>query len=220
MLIINDNPKSIGAESYRKLRTNIQYSSFDEEYKVLTVTSSCPGEGKSTTSGNLVLSLASDDKKVIIIDCDMRKPTVHKKFKVSNSLGLSDVLIGKVELKDACHKYDNNITILTAGKIPPNPSEMLSSKSMTALIQALKKVFDYIVLDTPPLQAVTDSQILATKSDGVILVVKAGGAKKDEVRESIDLLKKVNANIMGIVLNGMETTTGNYYYYGGKDESR
>ena len=216
MFIVEKDPKSIAAETYRTLRTNIQYSSFDKEYKVIMVTSSEPGEGKSTTSGNLALCLAQGDKKVILIDCDLRKPSLHKKFKVSNLVGLSDVIVGKEDLIPALHKYNNNLLILTSGKIPPNPSEMLSSKAMVNLLEDLKTKFDYIVLDTPPVQAVTDSQILSTKADGTILVVRAEKTKKDSVQNAIGLLKKVNANIIGTVLNGVDNSRNKYYYYYGE----
>lgn len=216
MFIVEKQPKSIAAESYRTLRTNIQYSSFDKEYKVIMVTSSEPGEGKSTIAGNLALCLAQGDKKVILVDCDLRKPSLHKKFKVSNIIGLSDVIIGKEELVTAIHRYNKNLVILTSGKIPPNPSEMLSSKTMTGLLEELKNNFDYIILDTPPVQAVTDSQILSTKSDGTIIVVKAERTKKDSVENSINLLKKVNANIIGTVLNGVDNSRNKYYYYYGE----
>lgn len=216
MFIVEKQPKSIAAESYRTLRTNIQYSSFDKEYKVIMVTSSEPGEGKSTTAGNLALCLAQGDKKVILVDCDLRKPSLHKKFKVSNIIGLSDVIIGKEELVTAIHRYNKNLVILTSGKIPPNPSEMLSSKTMTVLLEELKNNFDYIILDTPPVQAVTDSQILSTKADGTIIVVKAERTKKDSVENSINLLKKVNANIIGTVLNGVDNSRNKYYYYYGE----
>jgi len=216
MFIVEKEPKSIAAESYRTLRTNIQYSSFDKEYKVIMITSSEPGEGKSTTAGNLALCLAQGEKKVILVDCDLRKPSLHKKFKISNIVGLSDVMIGKEELVTAMHRYNNNLVILTSGKIPPNPSEMLSSKAMTTLLDALKKNFDYIILDTPPVQAVTDSQILATKADGAILVVRAERTKKDSVQNAISLLKKVNANIIGTVLNGLDNSRNKYYYYYGE----
>lgn len=215
MFIVDKDPKAIASESYRTLRTNIQYSSFDKEYRVILVTSSEPGEGKSTTSGNLALSLAQGDKKVILVDCDLRKPSLHKKFKISNLYGLSDVLIGKETLEDASSKK-GNLTILTAGKIPPNPSEMLASNAMTNLIEELKESFDYIILDTPPVQAVTDSQILSTKADGTILVVRAEKTKKDSVQNSISLLKKVNANIIGTVLNGVDNSRHKYYYYYGE----
>jgi capsular exopolysaccharide synthesis family protein len=216
MFIVDKDPKSIAAESYRTLRTNLQYSSFDEEYKVIVVTSSEPGEGKSTTAGNLALSIAQGDKKVALIDCDLRKPSLHKKFGVSNTAGLSDVIVGKESISVVGHRYNNNLTILTSGKIPPNPSEMLGSKSMKALIEALRKVFDYVILDTPPVQAVTDAQILSTRADGTLLVVKAETTKKDSVINTVNLLKKVNANIIGTILNGVDTKRNNYYYYYGE----
>lgn len=215
MFIVEKDPKSIAAESYRTLRTNLQYSSFDEEYKVIVVTSAEPGEGKSTTAGNLALSIAEGDKKVVLIDCDLRKPSLHKKFEISNTAGLSDVIVGKESISVVGHRHNNNLTILTSGKIPPNPSEMLGSKSMKALLDALRKVFDYVILDTPPVQAVTDAQILSNRADGTILVVRAEKTKKDSVVNSINLLKKVNANIIGTVLNGVDTKRSNYYYYYG-----
>ena len=217
MFIVEKEPKSIAAESYRTLRTNIQYSSFDKEYKVIVITSSEPGEGKSTTAGNLALCMAQGDKKVILVDCDLRRPSIHKKFKVSNLAGLSDVIIGKSDLSKVMHRYNKNLVLLTSGKIPPNPSEMLSSKVMENLLEELKGSFDYIILDTPPVQAVTDSQILSTKADGTILVVRAERTKKESVNNAINLLKKVNANIIGTVLNGIDVSRSKYYYYyGGK----
>ncbi|MBU3138167.1 CpsD/CapB family tyrosine-protein kinase [Clostridium gasigenes] len=216
MFIVETKPKSIAAESYRTLRTNLQYSSFDKEYKVIVVTSSEPGEGKSTTAGNLAMSLAQGEKRVILIDCDLRKPSLHKRFKISNIMGLSDVLIGREVIENAATRYKKNITVLTSGKIPPNPSEMLGSKAMTALLKELQGIFDYIILDTPPIQAVTDSQILGAKADGVILVVKAEKTKKESVNNSINLLKKVNAHIIGTVLNGVDNKRNKYYYYYGE----
>ena len=216
MFIVEKEPKSIAAESYRTLRTNIQYSSFDKEYRVIVVTSSEPGEGKSTTSGNLALCMAQGDKKVILIDCDLRKPSLHKKFKVSNLVGLSDVIIGKADLSNATHRYNKNLVLLTSGKIPPNPSEMLSSKTMESLLEVLRDSFDYIILDTPPVQAVTDSQILSTKADGTILVVRAERTKKESVQNAISLLNKVNANVIGTVLNGIDLSRNKYYYYYGE----
>ena len=215
MFIVEKEPKSIAAESYRTLRTNIQYSSFDKEYKVIMVTSSEPTEGKSTTAGNLALCLAQGGKKVILVDCDLRKPSLHKKFKISNLVGLSDVIIGKEDFDSSVHKHNSNLVILTSGKIPPNPSEMLSSKAMENLLEDLKTKFDYIVLDTPPVQAVTDSQVLAAKADGTIIVIKAEKTKKDSVQSAINLLKKVNANIIGTVLNGIDNSRSKYYYYYG-----
>ena len=207
-------PKSIDAEAYRSLRSNIEYSSFDDEYRAIVVTSSVPGEGKSTTSGNLALSLAQSGNKVLLVDCDMRKPSIHKKFKISNMSGTAELLLRKESFEDVANFYNENLTIITAGKIPPNPSEMLSSRAMTAFIKEMKKEFKYIILDTPPLQAVTDAQVLSTKADGVLLVVRAGSTKREMVLNSVDLIKKVHGKIIGTVLNGVENKKNNYYYYG------
>ena len=214
MFVMEKAPKSIDAEAYRSLRSNIEYSSFDDEYRAIVVTSSVPGEGKSTTSGNLALSLAQSGNKVLLVDCDMRKPSIHKKFKISNISGTAELLLRKESFEDVANCYNENLTIITAGKIPPNPSEMLSSRAMTAFIKEMKKEFKYIILDTPPLQAVTDAQVLSTKSDGVLLVVRAGSTKKEMVLNSVDLIKKVHGKTIGNVLNGVENKKNNYYYYG------
>ena len=214
MFVMEKAPKSIDAEAYRSLRSNIEYSSFDDEYRAIVVTSSVPGEGKSTTSGNLALSLAQSGNKVLLVDCDMRKPSIHKKFKISNMSGTAELLLRKESFEDVANCYNENLTIITAGKIPPNPSEMLSSRAMTAFIKEMKKEFKYIILDTPPLQAVTDAQVLSTKADGVLLVVRAGSTKRDAVLNSVDLIKKVKGKVIGTVLNGVENKKNSYYYYG------
>ena len=214
MFIVEKSPKSVAAEAYRSLKTNIQYSSFDKEYKTIVITSSNPGEGKSTTAGNLALTLAKGEVKVLLVDCDMRKPSIHKKFKISNMSGTAELLLRKESFEDVANCYNENLTIITAGKIPPNPSEMLSSRAMTAFIKEMKKEFKYIILDTPPLQAVTDAQVLSTKADGVLLVVRAGSTKKEMVLNSVDLIKKVHGKTIGTVLNGVENKKNNYYYYG------
>ncbi|WP_182629363.1 CpsD/CapB family tyrosine-protein kinase [Clostridium chromiireducens] len=217
--VVEDKPKSVDAEAFRTLRTNIQYSSFDKEIRTIAVTSSEMAEGKSTVAGNIAISFAQGEKKVILVDCDLRKPSVHKNFKTSNLLGVSEVLLGKVSLDEAVQKHNNNFNYLTSGKIPPNPSEMLGSAAMTNLIERLKDEYDLIVLDTAPLRAVTDAQILSTKVDGTILVVRAGKTKKDVVIEAKNLLDKVGANVIGSVLNAVENTRGKYYaYYGNEDE--
>ena len=218
MFIVEKKPKSISAESYRTLRTNIQYSSFDNEIRTIVVTSSEPGEGKSTVAGNLALSFAQSDKSTIIIDCDLRKPSLHKKFRISNMAGLSDILIGRKSLVEAVNQYNENMHIITSGKIPPNPAEMLGSKAMERLIAELKEIYDVIILDSAPLQAVTDAQILSAKSDGTILVVRAEKTKRDSVASAKELLDKVNANVLGVVLNVTENRRGKYYYYYGHGE--
>ena len=214
MFVMEKAPKSIDAEAYRSLRSNIEYSSFDDEYRVIVVTSSVPGEGKSTTSGNLAIALAQSGNSVLLVDCDMRKPSIHKKFKISNAAGTAELLLRKKSFEEVANKHNENLTIITAGKIPPNPSEMLASRAMTAFIKEMKKEFKYIILDTPPLQAVTDAQVLSTKADGVLLVVRAGSTKREMVFNSVDLIKKVQGKVIGTVLNGVENKKNNYYYYG------
>ena len=220
MLIVERKPKSIEAEAYRSLRTNIQYSSFDKKYQTLVVTSANPGEGKSTVSGNLSLVLAQGESKVLLVDCDMRRPSVHKKFRISNTYGISDLLVGNKKMESVAHKYNDNLTIVPSGKIPPNPAEMLGSKAMTAFLEEMKKHFDYIVLDTPPLQAVADAQILSTKVDGSLIVVRAGVTKKDAVHNAVSIINKVNGNIIGTVLNAADNSKDKYYYYYGDEEGR
>ena len=205
MFVMEKAPKSIDAEAYRSLRSNIEYSSFDDEYRVIVVTSSVAGEGKTTTSGNLAIALAQSGNSVLLVDCDMRKPSIHKKFKISNAAGTAELLLRKKLFEEVANNYNENLTIITAGKIPPNPSEMLASRAMTAFIEEMKKEFKYIILDTPPLQAVTDAQVLSTKADGVLLVVRAGSTKKELVSNSVDLINKVQ---------GAENKKNNYYYYG------
>ena len=214
MFVMEKAPKSIDAEAYRSLRSNIEYSSFDDEYRVIVVTSSVPGEGKSTTSGNLAIALAQSGNSVLLVDCDMRKPSIHKMFKISNAAGTAELLLRKKLFEEVANKYNENLTIITAGKIPPNPSEMLASRAMTAFIKEMKKEFKYIILDTPPLQAVTDAQVLSTKADGVLLIVRAGSTKREMVFNSVDLIKKVQGKVIGTVLNGEKKKKNNYYYYG------
>lgn len=217
MLILESNSQSVAAESYRTLRTNIQYSSFDNPVKSIVITSSEPGEGKSTTSANLALSFAQDGKRVIIIDCDLRKPVVHKNFRISNSIGLSEFLIGKAEFSKVVYKHESGLHVLPSGLVPPNPAEMLASRAMEHLLTQLEEKYDYIILDTPPVNAVTDSKILSTKVDGTILVVKYGYTKKDAVIEAVKGLRAVKANIIGTVFNGEENQRGKYYHYYKKD---
>ena len=218
MFIVDEKPKSITAEAYRTLRTNIQYSSFDNEIRTIVVTSSEPGEGKSTTAGNIAISFAQASMKTVIIDCDLRKPSLHKKFKISNIGGLSDILIGKEKIDDVVHHFNDELDIITSGKLPPNPAEMLGSRTMERLLIALKERYDMIILDTAPLQAVTDAQILSTKSDGIILVVRAYSTKRESVLQAKGLIEKVGGKILGTVLNGVENSRGKYYYYYGTGE--
>lgn len=223
MLITEKDPKAIASEAYRTLRTNIQYSSFDKEIKTILVTSTAPAEGKSTTCGNLALTMAQADKRVLVIDCDLRKPTVHKKFTISNEKGVSNFLIGQTALEEVVYKYSDNLYLLPSGTIPPNPSEMLSSKKLKEFLETLKEEFDCIIIDSPPVMAVTDAQILSTIVDGVLLVAASGQTEKEGLLKAKDQILKVNGNLLGVVLTKMPMKKGKgygnyYYYYGGEDK--
>lgn len=212
MFITSEMPKSISAEAYRSLRTSIKFSSVDKPIKTIVVTSSIPGEGKSTISGNLAITLSQSGARVLLIDCDLRKPSIHKKFRVVNDLGLTDILVDKCSLKDVIKKIDEYLFMITAGTIPPNPSEIVGSNSMEDLIKELSLSFDYIVMDTPPVIPVTDPLLLAAKSDATIIVVRARKTKEKIIRQAYDELIKVNSNIIGSILNDSETKTNNSYY--------
>lgn len=211
--VVESKPKSMIAEAYRTLRTNIQYSAFDKEIQSIVVTSAEAAEGKSTVSGNLAITFAQNGKKVILVDCDLRRPSVHRNLNMSNLSGLSEVLIGKERLDAAIQKHSENLDVLTSGKIPPNPCEMLSSDAMSYLMEDLKKQYNTIILDSAPIQAVADAQILSTKVDGTILVIRARRTSIESVIDAKKLLTKVGANILGTVLHAVENTKGKYYYY-------
>lgn len=213
MLTIEENPTSLLAEAYRGLRTSLEYSSVDKKLKTIVVTSSNPGEGKSTVSTNLAFVLSQGGKKVIVIDGDLRKPTIHKKFKLDNTEGLTDLLVGKKSINQVSKTIDKNITVITAGKKTPNPAEMVSSKAMEELIKFLREEYDYVIIDTPPVRNINDGVILSAKADGVILVVRAGKTKRADIVKGYKELEKVKANIVGSVLNAIETRKDKYYYY-------
>lgn len=204
MLIVKDNPKSCTSEAYRTLRTNIQFSNFDNNIKTLLITSSSSCEGKSTVASNLAISIAESKNKVLLLDCDLRRPSIHKKFNLSNKNGLSNLLIGQYKFNEIVQKYDENLYVLTAGIIPPNPSELLSSNKMNDFLTKSKEYFDYIIVDTSPVGSISDAQALAALVDGVLLVLSSGESEAAEVNKAIELLRYVKANIIGIVANKLK----------------
>jgi len=217
-IITLTNPRSPISESYRALRTNIEFSSIDEKLQVLMVSSAGPGEGKSTTITNLAVTFAQSEKKVVLIDADLRKPTAHHTFSISNRYGLSSIISQQCSLEEGIQITDiPNLDVITSGAIPPNPAEMMGSKRMTATIEQLRQMYDIVLIDTPPLLAVTDAQIVSTKSDGVILVVDQGKVKRDIASKAVKNLESVNARILGVVLNNVKRKANEeayYYYYG------
>ncbi|WP_425590609.1 CpsD/CapB family tyrosine-protein kinase [Fictibacillus enclensis] len=215
-LITHNNPKSPISEQYRTIRTNIQFSSIDIQYQTIMVTSAGPGEGKSTTVANLAVVLAQQGKSVLLIDGDLRKPTVHYTFKVSNIQGITNVLTRQITLEDAVVQTNvEDLYVLPSGPVPPNPSELLNSKAMEMVVEEAKSKYDYILFDTPPVLAVTDAQVLANKSDGVVLVTSSGKTEKEAIVKAKELLDNANAKILGVVLNQKEMKDNSYYYYYG-----
>lgn len=213
-LVTLTDSKSVAAEAYRTLRTNIQFSSYDQEVRVITVTSSRPEEGKSTVACNMAITFAENGKKVLLVDTDLRRPTVHKRFKLPNSLGIVNVIMNMEMLHEVVHHdVTEGLDIITSGVIPPNPSELLGSRKFQRFIDEMRDQYDTIILDSPPLLAVTDAQILTTLSDGTVVVVQHGVTKKDEISQAKDLLEKVKGNILGVVLSQIPPEDNGYYYY-------
>ena len=208
-------PKSVIAEQYRAIRTSIQYSNLDKKLKTILVTSSTKNEGKTITTTNLAVNFAAiDKKKVLIIDCDLRNPSIHKEFGITNVGGLTDLLIEKNNIENYIKTTEiDNLHVLTAGVIPPNPSEILASKLMKDLLSDLKEIYDYIFIDTPPIGIVMDAGTLANKVDASILVVKSNGVEFKQLEETKRKLDAVNANIIGVVLNAYKSEKDNNYYY-------
>lgn len=215
-------PSSAISEQFRTLRTNIQFSMVDNNLTALCVVSAAPNAGKSTVSANIAVTFASQGTRVLIADCDFRRPTIHKNFSLPNGHGMTTLLTdksGSIEDYIQATKMEN-LFVLTSGPIPPNPAELLSSKRMIQLEHELEGMFDLVIYDTPPLLGFADAQIIAGRVDGVIFVVNHGVATKDEVLRASESLKMVNANVLGAVYNRVPVNDNDnsyYYYYNQKE---
>jgi capsular exopolysaccharide synthesis family protein len=212
--LISDNPSSPIAEAYRKIATNIEFSNIDNVIKTIMVTSAKQDEGKTTTIYNLAMVMTEHKKKILLIDLDLRKPVIHKIFKLPNTKGLTDILINK----DSYEPYLNNVypglDVLTTGIIPANPAEIINSKSLKELIKEMSQNYDYIFFDTPPVMLVSDPITISTYADAVIMAIEHGKTEKDLVKKAVESLKQVNANIIGAVMNNIPVSKqSNYYYY-------
>ncbi|WP_169088042.1 CpsD/CapB family tyrosine-protein kinase [Paenibacillus sp. PL91] len=221
-LITELNPKSPISEGYRMLRTNIEFSTINQKLQIIMVTSSKPSEGKSTTCANMAVAFAQANKKVLLIDADLRKPSQHHIFGKSNRTGLTTALFNQLKLEDIIQfTGTENLSIIQAGPTPPNPSELLSSDQMADLLKTARERYDVIIIDTPPIMSVTDAQIVATQSDGVVLVVDSGKVKKDVALKAKALLEHVKARLIGVVLNKINRNHSDIYsyYYGEKTDA-
>lgn len=215
-LIAKQSPRSPITEQYRTIRTNLQFASVDEELNSLLVTSATSGDGKSLTAANLAIVYAQQGKKVLLIDADLRKPTVHYTFRIDNLAGLCNILIGEHTLEQAVQESEvENLDIISSGPIPPNPAELLGSQRMQDLVKDAQTHYDMIVFDSPPVLAVTDAQILANLVNGAILVIRSGETEYEEVEKAKEALERTSTKLLGSVLNDKEKKKNDYYYYYG-----
>jgi capsular exopolysaccharide synthesis family protein len=214
-LITISEPRSAISEAYRTLRTNLDFASLAKALKTLVITSAGVGEGKSTTLANLAVVSAQAGRKVTLVDADLRRPAVHKIFGLSNEAGLTTVMMEGSALNSLPLQATGieGLSVLTSGPLPPNPAELMGLRRMEELVAALAEVADQVFFDTPPVVAVTDAAVLATKVDGVLLVVSAGKTRRDHARTAVQRLEQINARLVGTVLTNVQMGAGFTGYY-------
>ncbi|MDP2107161.1 MAG: polysaccharide biosynthesis tyrosine autokinase, partial [Desulfobulbaceae bacterium] len=213
---LRDESRSLIAESYRSIRSQVLLSSAGNPPKCILVTSGMPQEGKTTTALNLARILSQSESSVLLVDCDMRKPRIHKVFGLSNKFGLSNYLTSTGQAAPIQKAADEKLDIIPSGPVPPNPSELLASTNMRQLLEEMSVRYDFIIIDSPPVMSVTDSQILSRLVDGTIIVTKGGDTTWDELKRAVRLFADVKAHMLGIVLNAVKIKDSNdaYYYQG------
>ena len=211
------DPKSVAAECCRSIRTNILFMSPDRPLKIMVVTSPSPQEGKTTTAINLGVTMAEAGGRVLIVDTDMRRPRLHRSFGVPNQTGISTVIVGKATLEEAIKRTDvPNLDVLTCGPVPPNPSELLHTDRFGVVLADCAKLYDRIILDSPPTSAVTDPAVLGNLADGVVLVIKAGETTRESAMHARRQLATAKARLFGVVVNAIDFSNPAYgyeYYY-------
>jgi capsular exopolysaccharide synthesis family protein len=208
-------PASSFAESYKSLRTNVLLSSAEQPPKRLMITSMSPKEGKTTTALNLARALAQTERKVLLVDADLRRPRLHKAFQLENSTGLSSFLSGTTQEVTIQPTDEVGLSVLNSGPVPPNPSELLGSKRFSDLLEQLEPQFDILIIDSPPILSATDSLLISKLSEGVIVVCLTAQTTYDRLQHGLKSLMEINSNVLGLVLNAMDMKKSNYYsYYG------
>lgn len=213
-LITHQEPKSRITEQYRNIRTNIEFTSVDSRIRSIMVTSANPGDGKTTTVSNLAVVFGQQGKKVLVIGADLRKPSIQDLFAAHASNGLTNVLSGQTNVMQCIQKTDiENVYVMASGPIPPNPAELLGNRVMDEVLLEAYNMFDIVLIDTPPVLAVTDAQILANKCDGIILVVRSERTEKDKIVKTKQILDKASGKILGVVLNDKKEEQEQYGYY-------
>jgi non-specific protein-tyrosine kinase len=231
LLVVRDKPKSPPAEAYRTIRTNVEFMSRTTDLKVIAVMSPGLGEGKTTTAANLAVALATADRRVVLLGCDLRKPRLHKLFGIGNDVGLSDVLLDGVPVPVAAQRVTGipSLRVIPSGPVPSNPAELLGSDRMVEIITGLREVADFVIVDTAPVLAVADALALAPRCDGVLLVVDASETTRTGIRVAREQIEKVGGDIAGGIYNNFDPssakTYGSYRYYssygyGGKNDGK
>lgn len=202
------------SEAFRMIRSNIKFMAVDSAVQTVMVTSAMKGEGKSTTAANLAVALARDGRRVTLVDADLRRPTVHKQFEIANTMGLTNAIAGGAPLAEVCHESGvEGLRIVTAGPIPPNPAELLDSARFARIVEELRGTNDMVIFDAPPVLGVADASVLAGRVDGVALVMAAGEVERKAGRRVVQMLQQARANVLGVILNKMNTRSGSYYDY-------
>lgn len=224
-LTVIDKPRSIASEAYRTLRTNLGFAGIDQTFRSILVSSPSPKDGKSTVTANLGVVMAQAGSRVLIVDCDLRKPVQHHIFKLDNHKGFTNCLMMEATLGRVLQKAIpelGNLDVLTSGPIPPNPAEMLNSQRVREFWPMLLDQYDFVLVDAPPVLAVADASILASQMDGVIMVARYGVTRKEQVQQTREVFQKANAKLIGVVLNQAKMSGDDYncyYYYSSADST-
>lgn len=210
------HPTSTPSEQYRTIATNLDFLMKDQQLKTVIITSPEAGAGKTTSLVNIATVLSQTGKSVLVIDCDLRKPTVHKRFNLPNAKGLVNIIVDDAQQKECIQSIDalSGLSIVTSGPIPPHPSEIIHSHGMKNFIKNVREsnLYDVILIDTPPALVVNDSKSLSTLTDGVIIVSRYNQTKKIDIQKTANELNKVNANVLGVIINDLPETEHDYYY--------